>query len=278
MNKKTLAVILASAGLTFALFAQVWATTASNTTATAPELIQTLKQQIENLQAQIKALNDQLAKAKEAYQQVGSTLKVLRQLREGMSGDDVKMLQEIMATDPDIYPEGKITGFFGSLTAKAVKRLQEKFCLEKVGQVGPKTISKINELLQEGAGSSGKIPPGLLTAPGIRKKFCLTATTTPDTTAPVISEVLAANITATSAVVKWTTNEKATGKVWYGTATPLTITTSTLYVFSGEKELSHHLTLTGLTASTSYYYIVSSSDAAGNAVSGTEKSFTTLAQ
>lgn len=275
MNKKTLALILAGAGLTVVLFAPVWAVTTSNTTTSAQDLIQQLKQQIENFQAQIEALKAQLAKTKEASQEVKITVKLLRQLKEGMTGDDVKTLQEILATDPDIYPEGKITGFFGALTSRAVKKFQEKFCLDKAGNVGPKTLSKINELLQEGAGSSGKVPPGLLTAPGIIKKFCLT-TTTPDRIAPVISEVFATGTTASSTVIKWTTNEKATSKVWYGTVSPITITTSTLYVYSGEKVLNHSLTISVLTASTSYYYIVSSADAAGNTTSSAEKSFITL--
>jgi len=88
-----------------------------------------------------------------------------------MSGNDVKILQEILATDRDIYPEGLTTGYFGSLTEKAVKRFQKLANLEQTGTVGPKTLSKINELLKEGAGSSGKVPPGLLIAPGIRKKL-----------------------------------------------------------------------------------------------------------
>jgi len=75
---------------------------------------------------------------------------------------DVRRLQELLATDPSIYPEGKITGFFGALTKKAVGRLQEKLGLENVGRVGPKTMEKLNQLLTEGAGKSGKIPPGLL--------------------------------------------------------------------------------------------------------------------
>ena len=99
-----------------------------------------------------------------------------------MTSEEVKQLQELLSTDPEIYPEGFITGYFGRLTEKAVKRFQKRICLEEVGVVGPKTLSKINELLTEGAGNSGKIPPGLLIAPGIQKKLCATSTpgTIPD--------------------------------------------------------------------------------------------------
>ena len=108
---------------------------------------------------------------RETAKEIKGTLKLIRQLRIGMSGEDVELLQEVLATDPEIYPEGLVTGYFGPLTRNAVKRLQKIAGFEQVGQVGPKTLSKINGLLVEGAGKSGKVPPGLLIAPGIRKKL-----------------------------------------------------------------------------------------------------------
>ena len=71
-----------------------------------------------------------------------------------MTGDDVETLQQILATDPDIYFEGLVTGYFGQLTKNAVKRFQKATGIEQVGQVGPKTLSKLNDLLKEGAGNS----------------------------------------------------------------------------------------------------------------------------
>jgi len=259
-------------------------------TSTIEELIQRLKQQISDLNSQIEALNKQ-------FQEVKQTLKLLRQLRLGMTGDDVKLLQETLATDPEIYPEGLVTGYFGRLTEKAVKRFQQKMGVEQVGSVGPKTLSKINELLTEGAGASGKVPPGLLIAPGIRAKLgyqpqplpgqelppgiakklaTTTPTTTPDTAAPVISGLMATSTTASSTRIVWTTNELSNSKVWYGTSTPLSITTSTPMVSSASLVTSHDLTISGLNATTTYYYLVSSADAAGNTATSSESSFTTL--
>ena len=81
----------------------------------------------------------------------------------------------------------------------------------------------------------------------------------PDSTAPVISAVTAAP-GETSATVTWTTDETATSTVAYGTsATSLAGSTST----SGTST-SHTVTLTGLTAATTYYYRVTSVDASGN--------------
>ena len=71
-------------------------------------------------------------------------LKILRQLQRGMSGDDVKTLQAILAAQPDIYPEGLVTGYYGPMTFRAVKKYQEKFGISSVGRVGPMTMKKLN--------------------------------------------------------------------------------------------------------------------------------------
>jgi len=266
------------------------------------ELIQTLKKQIEQLQAQIQALTTQIESLRKAkgeikvtVQEIKGTLKLLRQLREGMTGEDVKLLQEILATDPEIYPEGLVTGYFGNLTKNAVKRFQKIAGLEQVGNVGPQTLSKINELLTVGAGASGKVPPGLLIAPGIRKKVDLEILKPlpgqilppgiakklggempgEDVTPPVISEVKVTNVTETSAKITWVTNEKADSKVWYDKVTPLVIASSTPVVSSTDLVLNHEITLSGLTPNTTYYFIVSSTDEAGNNEISAQGTFST---
>ena len=196
-----------------------------------------------------------------------------------MSGEDVRTLQEMLATDPDIYPEGLVTGFFGPLTEKAVKKFQEKSGISNVGRVGPQTLSRINQLLTEGAGKSGKIPPGLLKAPGIAKKFPGglpgTSTTTPsDTVAPVISNSSATS-TDTTVSISWNTNEPATGKVWLGTTTPVTTSNSSVKS-SASKTTSHSFSFENLATSTLHYYLVSSTDAAGNTSTSTQASISTL--
>jgi peptidoglycan hydrolase-like protein with peptidoglycan-binding domain len=259
------------------------ATRAVSSTSSVQDLIATLQAQIAalnvqiaQLRAQAEALKQAQSAVKETTKEVAGTLKLLKHLRVGMSGDDVKTLQELLATDHDIYPEGLITGHFGKLTEKAVRKLQKKLCIDQVGQVGPQTMRRINELLEEGAGNSGHVPAGLLTAPGIQKKLC--ATTSPDIVAPVISNLISTSTTATTTEIRWTTDEKANGKVWYGALTPLTVTTSTASVSSSDYDLEHNIKLSDLTASTTYYYLVSSTDKSGNATTSTEKSFMTLGQ
>jgi peptidoglycan hydrolase-like protein with peptidoglycan-binding domain len=246
----------------------------TSSTSTIQELTQSLQQQITNLKAQIEALNNQLVLLKQTKGEIKETLGLIRQLRAGMSGEDVSLLQQILATDSEIYPEGLITGYFGKLTEKAVRKFQKIANLEQIGSVGPKTLSRINELLTEGAGKSGKVPPGLLIAPGIRKKLGLqTATSTPDVIAPVISGLEATSTIVTSTKIIWVTNELANSKVWYGTTTPLVIATSTLTASSSDLVLNHNITISGLTASTTYYYLTASADAAGNTATSAEKSF-----
>src|SRR5207247_6450614 len=81
-----------------------------------------------------------------------------------------------------------------------------------------------------------------------------------DTTLPVISAVSATPNADGTATVAWTTNEASTSRVDYGTsAGSLTSNTSKPTLVT-----SHTLTLTGLAASTTHYYRVTSADASGN--------------
>ena len=82
-----------------------------------------------------------------------------------------------------------------------------------------------------------------------------------DHASPVISSVQVVEITSSSAVIQWLTDEGATSKVYadFGTLTPTTGTTinSTLDVF-------HRVQLTGLKPYTRYVFQVESVDGSGN--------------
>lgn len=83
-------------------------------------------------------------------------------LRFGMTNDDVKRLQTLLATDPAIYPEGLTTGYFGSLTHRAVRNFQAKYGIVSTGNeestgyglVGPKTRAKIKEIFSQSLADS----------------------------------------------------------------------------------------------------------------------------
>lgn len=284
---------------------------AQSSGASATELIAKLQEQIAALQVQLDALKKAQTGVVAASQQVAETARLLRHLREGMSGDDIKTLQAILSKYPDIYPEGLITGFYGPATARAVKRFQEREKLEAVGFVGPKTLAKLlKELEKDPIGHEddedkkdhrtkrpcAMVPPGHLIAPGWLRKHdgvrpivppCqklppgiedredgTKGTTTPDTIAPVVSSLAAGSITATSAHITWTTNEKATGKVVFATSM-IGSTTATSMVSSNELTLNHSMALTGLSSNTTYHFYVQSADKSGNLTTSSQMSFQT---
>ncbi|MDO8524122.1 MAG: carboxypeptidase regulatory-like domain-containing protein [bacterium] len=81
--------------------------------------------------------------------------RITKVLKAAMSNDEVRILQTWLAKDPTIYPEGKITGYFGALTKKAVIKFQEKYASEILtpnglikgtGLVGASTRAKLNSL------------------------------------------------------------------------------------------------------------------------------------
>jgi hypothetical protein len=57
----------------------------------------------------------------------------------GSRSDEVKAIQEILKTDPDVYPEGYVTGYYGSLTEKAIKKLQKRCGLPETGELDDAT-------------------------------------------------------------------------------------------------------------------------------------------
>lgn len=150
---------------------------AENENDNAEPTIEQLLEQIQILQDQIKTLQEQIKQLIEQKQTIRQeVLTLTRQLREGMRGEDVKLLQEMLATDPEIYPEGLVTGYFGPMTKRAVHRFQSKAGIDQVGQVGPQTLERINQIFEQGVKGEGVglvdengilVPRGLLKAPGI---------------------------------------------------------------------------------------------------------------
>ncbi|MBI5588815.1 MAG: PKD domain-containing protein [Deltaproteobacteria bacterium] len=94
-----------------------------------------------------------------------------------------------------------------------------------------------------------------------------------DTTAPVISGVYSNNISTTGATVAWTTNEASDTQVQWGTTSSLGNSTT----LNTQLATSHSQTISGLSASTIYYYRVLSRDASGNLATSSNYTFTTSA-
>ncbi|MDD5132629.1 MAG: fibronectin type III domain-containing protein [bacterium] len=74
---------------------------------------------------------------------------------------------------------------------------------------------------------------------------------------------LSSSASSTSATITWTTNVASTSKVYYGTGT--SFGSSTTEIDTGTSMTKNHsVNITGLTASTKYYYYAASKDASGN--------------
>ncbi len=176
------------------------------------------------------------------------------QMDIGTRGYDVTTLQQTFATDASLYPEGLVTGYFGSLSSGAVKRFQARHSIVSsgtaastgYGRVGPSTMATFNAVY--GGGVS-----------------------TPS--APIISNpALAA--TNNGMTVMWNTSQPATGTIYYSTL-PLTVTETTgpgqspgitgvnLQTNTVAIGTSNSVNLTNLTANTTYYYMILAVNAGG---------------
>ncbi|RLE69521.1 MAG: hypothetical protein DRJ45_06545, partial [Thermoprotei archaeon] len=94
---------------------------------------------------------------------------------------------------------------------------------------------------------------------------------TKDITPPAIYNITVSSITSHSAVISWKTNEPSTSLVKYSTS-------PRNYPYFKEDTsytTSHSITLTGLSPNTTYYFVVNSTDKAGNSAQSTEHSFKT---
>ncbi len=152
MNKKvfsfTVGVMLAFGGVGMAM-----AQTSTPATSTDPVVLQTqiqqLLQQIADLKAQIAELKNNNTSLQGNVSQLKQVIQLGSRMHRGMRGDDVKHLQEALATDSNVLSKDGITGFFGPMTEHAVEHFQKHFGLDPVGEVGPMTLNKLNELLKE---------------------------------------------------------------------------------------------------------------------------------
>ena len=168
-----------------------------------------------------------------AFAQTDQELKFLRILRVGMSGEDVKMLQQFLSRIPDTYQD-LATGYFGRVTEAAVKKFQEREGVARrgaagYGQAGPKTVAKINEVIKKKVAASASqaplsaststparistsTPSGSTSSTTTPKAAAKAAAPAPDKTPPVRSGGTPGNVLSgntTSATLSLTTNESA---------------------------------------------------------------------
>ena len=188
-----------------------------------------------------------------------AAIPISSQLDFGDQGTDVRDLQTFLASDPDIYPEGLITGYYGTLTQRAVQRFQSKHGIVSsgspfttgYGRVGPSTLSKVNQLITSGGASNSQ-----------------------DKSGPALSSKTE-SVTSNSVTFNWNTNEPTTAKVFYNTS-PVTMnegdinsvgfgsTNGWIATNNQPAGTSHQVTINGLQPNTTYYYVLVATDLAGN--------------
>lgn len=122
-------------------------------------MIQQLQERVAQLQEQLRTTRGELQEVRQEIRQT---------LREGMRGEEVEKLQELLASDPEIYPEALTTGYFGNLTRSALARLQARHGVPQSGELDEATRELINEYFAERTGRADA-PEGLLRAPGIQE-------------------------------------------------------------------------------------------------------------
>lgn len=179
----------------------------------------------------------------------------------GSSGNNVTQLQQFLATNPTIYPAGIVSGYYGPLTAAAVTQLQVAYGIAQVGQVGPITAAKINNIMATGFGL--------------------------DTSAPMISGLSISQVNPTSVTINWTTSALARGQVFYATSpieadeatgvyqlpyiggTPASVNSNTSVSNNQSVQLSN------LQPNTYYYFFARAIDNSGNVSMSMPQSFQT---
>ena len=161
--------------------------------------------------------------------EVAKQIPIARDLKLGSSGDDVKALQKVLASIAGIYPEKLVTGYYGSLTEKAVGRLQVKYKLTSSGVVSGDTLKKVNELQSE------------------------------SNTAPTISALTITPLSYSSSMVSWKTDQLSTTEIFYSSA-PFTTTSDKLTVKDMTLSRSHAVEITRLSPSTKYYFTIVSAN------------------
>lgn len=84
-------------------------------------------------------------------------LELKRDLRVGAQGEDVRKLQEMLASDPESGFRSKATGFFGPLTATAMAKYQSRMGIASStdGRVGPLTRGFFQRACGQGLGQGG---------------------------------------------------------------------------------------------------------------------------
>ena len=195
----------------------------------------------------ISLLSVGFAQASNGYFTIPANIPLTAHLGIGSTGTNVSNLQTFLASNSDIYPSGRVTGYYGAETAAAVKQYQLSYGIAMLGNVGPATFASVNNTMSSGYGI--------------------------DVYGPTIYNT-SVNASQSSATINWVATGYAYGKVYYSTS-PFSVTEAvgnfTAPIILGGQNVStayasnnQSVTINNLQSSTTYYYIIQATDASGN--------------
>lgn len=132
--------------------------------------------------------------------------------------------------------------------------------IQTIAGLSPSTTYHYRVVSKDSAGNTTTSPD-----------FSFTTAAPVDITPPVVSNIQVVNITSSSAVVTWTTNEPSTTQVEFGSGGNYSASTA----LKTALETVHSAEIAGLKSFTSYSYRVVSTDNAGNTAVSPGSTFTT---
>ena len=111
--------------------------------------IQSLKKEVNTLRSEVATkpvIVEEKAQPSVSFKkETGPLPEINRVLRSGYEGEDVRAVQEFLAKDRDLYPEGLVTGYYGQATRNAIMRWQRKYGIIQTGLVGPLTVASFKQ-------------------------------------------------------------------------------------------------------------------------------------
>ena len=132
--------------------------------------------------------------------------------------------------------------------------------IQSIAGLSPSTLYHYRVLSKDSAGNTSTSPD-----------FSFTTAAPADTTPPAVANIQVVDITASSALVKWTTDEPSTTQVEFGSGGNYSASTALDTLL----ETVHSAEITGLKSFTGYSFRVVSTDNAGNTAVSAGSTFTT---
>jgi peptidoglycan hydrolase-like protein with peptidoglycan-binding domain len=170
-------------------------------------------------------------------------------LRVGSKGSNVRALQELLATDRDMYPSGSVDGSFGPNTKNAVVQFQLAYGLSADGIFGRNSMTTANSLVDAGRGV--------------------------DVSAPIINN-LVVNTSGRNVTLSFSSNESVKTALFYDTnainwsnwddavMSFITPNISGMTSVDNSYSTNKQFNLSNLSQNTTYNYTITATDQSGN--------------